>query len=321
LISSARRPQFSAAERRPILVAGNNGQLARCLVEQALARDVQLIAFGRPQLDLTNPESIEHVVAAVQPRAIVNAAACTAVDRAEAEPRFAFAVNCDGAGRLAAAAARLRVPFIHISTDYVFDGSKEGPYREDDIPLPVNAYGRSKLEGETAVLDAYSAALVLRTSWLFSRWGHNFLKMMLSLAENGHVIRVVNDQRGTPTSGYDLAGAILDLETKMNENKDQAGIYHLAAAGETTWHGFAAAILAGWARRGRPVPALKAIATSDDGRTARRPANSCLDCAKINRIFGIRLPSWQACLDATLDASISARAESIGQQGEKLSPH
>src|SRR5207248_10286435 len=106
------------------------------------------------------------------------------------KPRFAFAVNCDGAGRLAAAAARLRVPFIHISTDYVFDGSKEGPYREDDIPLPINAYGRSKLEGETAVLDAYSAALVLRTSWLFSRWGHNFLKMMLSLAENGHVIRV-----------------------------------------------------------------------------------------------------------------------------------
>ena len=169
---------------RPILVAGRSGQLARCLVESAAQRGTRLVAIGRPELDVEDARSIEHAARAVEPSAIVNAAAYTAVDRAESEPERAFAVNRDGAEHLAVEAQRRGVPLIHISTDYVFDGRKSSPYTEEDAALPLGVYGRSKLEGEAAVLNACPAALVLRTSWIYSPYGHNFVKTHAAACRN-----------------------------------------------------------------------------------------------------------------------------------------
>lgn len=300
----------------PLLVAGKSGQLARCLAEEARRRAVPLVALGRPELDLTHPESLARAVAAHAPRAIVNAAAYTAVDKAEAEPALAMAVNRDGAGTLAAAAARQGLPFIHISTDYVFDGRKDAPYREEDAPCPLGAYGRSKLEGETAVRAACPGAVILRTSWLYSPFGQNFVTTMLRLAATRETVRVVDDQHGAPTAAPDLAGAILDLAERlagMDAPSAQAGgLYHLAGTGETTWHGFAAAIFAGWARRGRRVPVLEPIATAQYPTAARRPQNSRLDCSKIARAFGLRLPAWQSSLETCLDELAGAFVEAQG---------
>jgi dTDP-4-dehydrorhamnose reductase len=209
------RAELPMQGHNPILVAGKTGQLARSLAEEAALRGVALVAMERAHLDLTDPGSVERAVAATVPRAIINAAAYTAVDQAEAEPALAFAINRDGPARLAAAAARRDVPFIHLSTDYVFDGMKEGPYREDDAPAPLGVYGRSKLEGERAVRETCPAGVILRTSWLYGRFGRNFVTTMLQLAQTREVVRVVDDQHGALTAAPDLAGAILDLIERM----------------------------------------------------------------------------------------------------------
>ena len=185
---------------RPILIAGRTGQLARALIDLAAEYNVPLVAVGRPQLDLADPASIERVATSIAPRAIINAAAYTAVDRAEAEPALAFAVNRDGAAQLAAAAARLRIPFVHLSTDYVFDGHKVSPYLEDDPLAPLSVYGQSKLAGEEAVREIYPGSLVLRTSWVYGSHGHNFVRTMLHLAATRDVVRVIDDQHGAPTA-------------------------------------------------------------------------------------------------------------------------
>lgn len=298
---------------QPILVAGRTGQLARCLADEARRRGVALLTLGRPELDLTQPELAARIVARHAPRVIVNAAAYTAVDKAEAEPNLAMAVNRDGAGALAAAAAGLGVPFIHVSSDYVFDGRKEAPYREEDAPCPLGAYGRSKLEGETAVRDACPGGVILRTSWVYSPFGQNFVRTMLRLAATREKVQVVDDQHGAPTAAPDLAAAILELAERLSaprtNDRDTGGIYHLAAAGETTWHGFAAAVFAGWARRGHRVPMLEPITTAQYPTPARRPANSRLDCNKLARVFGLRLPTWQSSLERCLDELASAPAE------------
>ena len=287
----------------PILVAGRSGQLARCLVESAAQRGTPLVAVGRPELDVEDARSVEHAVRTVEPSAVVNAAAYTAVDRAESEPARAFSVNRDGAERLAVEAQRLGVPLIQISTDYVFDGRKSSPYTEEDAALPLGVYGRSKLEGEGAVRNACPAALVLRTSWIYSPYGHNFVKTMLRLSETRDHVRVVQDQWGSPTAANDLANAILDILGQLGRGgfSSRASVYHLVAQGETTWHGFASTIFAGWAERGRPVTRLTPIRSAEYPAAARRPANSRLDCGKIERQFGIRLPPWQRSLDACLD--------------------
>jgi dTDP-4-dehydrorhamnose reductase len=203
-----------------------------------------------------------------------------------------------------------------VSTDYVFDGLKASPYREHDVPSPLNAYGRSKLEGERAVCNAYPAALVLRTSWAYSARGHNFARTMLRLAETRDVVRVVDDQHGAPTSTSDVARAILDILAQFDKGNYAArsGIYHLTATGETTWHGFAAAIFDGWARRGGRVPILERIATADYPTPARRPANCRLDCAKIERTFGVRLPLWQLSLDSCLDDLVALAGKEMSQR-------
>jgi dTDP-4-dehydrorhamnose reductase len=288
---------------RPILVAGKSGQLARCLLDSTVLHNVPIVAVGRPELDLESGEGIDRVMAAVGPSAIVNAAAYTAVDRAEAESERAFAVNCDGAALLAAGAARRGIPFIQISTDYVFDGSKRSPYREDDVPAPQNVYGSSKLAGEIAVLKACPGAAVIRTSWVYSPYGNNFVRTMLRLSDEQPVVRIVEDQRGTPTSAADLAVAILAIAEQLRSanGSDDAGIYHLAGDGETSWHGFATAVFASLARRGRRVPTLQAITTAEYPTPTRRPKNSCLDSSKAERIFGVRLPPWRSSLEECLD--------------------
>lgn len=287
---------------RPILVAGKSGQLARCLSDMASRRNVWLAAVGRPDLDLENSAGIDDLIAAIAPSAIINAAAYTAVDRAEAEPDCASKINRDGAAQLAAAAKKRAIPFIHISTDYVFDGDKRSPYQEEDVTAPRNTYGRSKREGEVAVLDAYPRAVVIRTSWLYSPYGHNFVRTMLRLSATQTNVRVVNDQRGTPTSAPDLADGLLDIVQQLGADcgGDTAGIYHLAGQGETTWHGFAEAIFAGLARRGHAVPRLQGITTDEYPTPAYRPQNSCLDSSKTGRVFGVRLAPWQASLETCL---------------------
>src|SRR6266700_4939867 len=288
---------------KPILVAGKSGQLARCLRDLAFLRNVPMVAVGRPELDLENGEGLDRVIDAGEPSAIVNAAAYTAVDRAEAEPERAFAVNCGGAALLADAAARRGIPFIQISTDFVFDGNKRSPYREDDLPAPLNVYGSSKLASEAAVLRACPGAAVIRTSWVYSPYGNNFVRTMLRLSETQAVVRVVHDQYGAPTSAADLASATLAIVERLRSasGSGEAGVYHLAGAGETSWHGFAAAIFASLARRGRRVPKLEAITSAEYPTPARRPADSRLDCSKVERQFGIRLPPWQESVDACLD--------------------
>ena len=289
---------------RPILVAGKSGQLSRSLIDVGEQRAIPVVAVGRPEFDLENAGSIDRVVNAVLPSAIVNAAAYTAVDMAESEPERAFAVNRDGAGRLAATARRLRIPFVHVSTDYVFDGRKASAYCEDDVPFPLGIYGRSKLEGERAVMDANPDALVFRTSWIYSPYGTNFLKTMLRLADTRDVVRVVDDQYGAPTAAIDLGRAIVDALVRVleREARGRAGVYHVTAAGETTWYGFAKAIFAGWRDRGHRIPQLEAITSADYPTRVKRPGNSRLDCEKFQRVFGICLPLWSTSLGPCLDA-------------------
>ena len=293
---------------RPILVAGKSGQLARCLVDVAEQRTLPIIAVGRPECDLEDSGSINRAVHAVLPRAIVNAAGYTAVDRAESEPERAFVVNRDGARRPAATARRLQIPFVHVSTDYVFDGRKSSAYFED---RPLGVYGRSKLEGELAVMDTNPDALVFRTSWVYSPYGTNFLKTVLRLADTRDVVRVVDDQRGAPTAAIDVASTIIDALGQVNGKNAQtrAGVYHVTAAGETTWYGFAKVIFSGWHDRGHRVPVLEPIASADYPSLVERPANSRLDCGKTDRVFGIRMPLWSTSVGACLDVLAASRQD------------
>jgi dTDP-4-dehydrorhamnose reductase len=292
----------------PILVLGKTGQLARCLVDVAAQRALPIIAVGRPECDLEDPGSINRALNAALPRAIVNAAGYTAVDRAESEPERAFVVNRDGARRPAATARRLQIPFVHVSTDYVFDGRKSSAYFED---RPLGVYGRSKLEGELAVMDTNPDALVFRTSWVYSPYGTNFLKTVLRLADTRDVVRVVDDQRGAPTAAIDVASTIIDALSQVNEKNVQAraGVYHVTAAGETTWYGFAKVIFSGWHDRGHRVPVLESITSADYPSRVERPANSRLDCGKTDRVFGIRMPLWSMSVGACLDVLAASRQD------------
>jgi len=236
-----------------ILVTGREGQVAKALLARADAQPETLIvlALGRPELDLTDRTSITRAIAGFSPDLLVNAAAYTTVDKAESEQDAAFAVNRDGAGNAAAAAAAAGIPIIHLSTDYVFDGDGDAPHREDDATGPLGVYGRSKLAGENAVRAANPAHAILRTSWVYAPWGNNFAKTMLRLAGERDVVRVVADQHGAPTYAPDIAAGILAVaETALAEPRGAGwrGVFHMTAAGETTWAGFAEAIFAASAR-------------------------------------------------------------------------
>jgi dTDP-4-dehydrorhamnose reductase len=274
-----------------ILVIGRTGQLAASLAEKASGLpDVELISIGRPEFDLEKASSIGGQISARRPDLVINAAAYTAVDKAEIETERAFAINRDGAAAVARATEMLGVPFVHISTDYVFDGQKPQPYVEVDETAPLNIYGRSKLEGETAVLEEHPHALILRTSWVFSPFGSNFLKTMLKLGTERPMLRVVSDQIGNPTSALDLATAILEISHVLR--RESGGLYHLTGEGSTSWHGFAGFIFKESAKRGGPHPALEAIASAEYKTAAVRPTNSRLDCEAFASRFGVRLRPW-----------------------------
>jgi dTDP-4-dehydrorhamnose reductase len=280
-----------------ILVAGAQGQLAHALLGAARGRDgLHVVAFGRPQLDIADRASVARALDAERPDFVVNAAAYTAVDKAESDSDAAFAVNRDGAGALAAAADAHGCPIIHVSTDYVFDGTKAGPYIETDPTGPMSVYGRSKLAGEAAVSAGTARHVILRTAWVYGPHGHNFLKTMLRLARERPQLRVVADQRGNPTYAPHLAAAILAMAARLAERGGDAqpwGIYHAAGTGQTTWAGFAAAIVEAAAALGVPQVPVVPITTAEYPTPAVRPANSCLDCGKLERVFGLALPPWR----------------------------
>jgi dTDP-4-dehydrorhamnose reductase len=234
---------------------------------------------------------------------VINAAAYTAVDLAESEVGKAFSINRDGAAALADVAWQRNIPFLHLSTDYVFDGAKQDAYDETDIAAPLNAYGASKLAGEAAVLAAHPLATVIRSSWIYSPYGSNFVRTMLQLSETSPTVTVVCDQQGNPTSAFELAAALLQIAERSltGDRRIAAGIFHLTGEGTATWHGFAEAIFDGLSRRGLRTPRLEAIATDEYPFAARRPRNSRLDSSKAERMFGIRLPAWRRSLETCLD--------------------
>jgi len=290
-----------------VLVAGRTGQLAVELMER-LPRDGHVVvAQEAPELDLTDPASIARAVEAANPDAIVNAAAYTAVDKAESQRDLAFAVNATGAGLLAEAAAARGLPFVHVSTDYVFSGAGGAPYAEDAPTGPTGVYGESKLAGERAVLAANPRSAILRTAWVCSPHGANFVKTMLRVGQERPVVSVVADQHGAPTFAADLADAIARILPRLaaaGAGDEAYGVFHLTGLPHATWHGFAEAIFAEAAARGLTTPELRAITTAEYPTPARRPADGRLDCGRIARVHGIQAADWRASLSRCLDALI-----------------
>jgi dTDP-4-dehydrorhamnose reductase len=278
-----------------VLVTGREGQLARGLLEAADGAGVEVAAIGRPELDLADETSVAAVVARERPDVVVNAAAYTAVNRAETEPAVAHAVNALGAEHVANACAANAIPIIHISTDYVFDGTKHGPYLEDDPTGPINVYGRTKLEGEQRVAKACERHLILRTAWVHSPWGVNFVKTMLRLATTRPSIGVVDDQKGSPTYAPHLAAIVLALATRVAADPagTRWGVYHAVGGGETTWFGFAREVFRHAVEQGLPAADVAAIATAAYPTPARRPANSRLNCDRLRLLLGLELPDWR----------------------------
>lgn len=284
-----------------IAVTGQYGQVAASLADRGAAMEVVLL--GRPTLDLLDRDRVLTAIRRARPDVIISAAAYTAVDKAEAEPDLAMRINGDGAGYVAEAAASLRVPLVHLSTDYVFDGALARPYREDDATGPTGAYGRSKLAGEERVLAACPNSAVLRTAWVYSPFGANFVRTMLRLGETREDIGVVADQHGNPTSALDIADALVLIACRLHADPTPKlrGVFHMTGGGEATWADFAEAIFAGAQHHGRNPVRVNRIAAADYPTAAKRPANSRLDNTKLRDAFGISLPDWQDSLSACLD--------------------
>ncbi len=286
-----------------IAATGKTGQVVTCLIERGGAAGHEVIALGRPALDLTDPVSIARALEAAEPDAIVSAAAYTGVDKAESESELAHTVNGQGPGAVAEAAKALGVPLVHVSTDYVFDGTLNRPYIESDSTGPRGVYGASKLAGEQAVLAAYSDnSAVLRVAWVYSPFGANFVKTMLRLAADRDQVSVVADQLGNPTSALDIADGIIQVAANLMSNSDRAlrGVFHMSASGEASWADFAEVIFAASAAQGGPSARVRRIATVDYPTPAARPANSRLDCSLIARIHGVALPNWRGSLDTVI---------------------
>lgn len=286
-----------------ILLAGKNGQVGWEL-QRTLATLGNVIALDRHDMDLANPDSIRRAVRDHKPNLIVNAAAYTAVDKAEEEPDLAMANNGTAPGILAEEAKRLGAALIHYSTDYVFDGNKNVPYSEDDAPNPLNVYGKTKLAGELAIQAVGAPHLIFRTSWVYGVRGKNFFMTILRLAKERNELRVVNDQIGAPTWSCMIAEATAQILAQIHSRpasfpqlfKDISGIYHLTAGGQTSWFGFAKAILTHCYSSAASVPRLTPIGTEEYPTPAKRPKNSVLSNAKLNHKFGLIMPDWEISL-------------------------
>jgi dTDP-4-dehydrorhamnose reductase len=298
-----------SGDLRTILVFGAGGQVGRELMRRPTPPGFAVIGLAHREADIADGENIARVVRQHRPDVIVNAAAYTAVDKAESDIAAAAAANEVGPRHLAAAAQAAGAVLVHLSTDYVFDGTKADAYVEDDPVAPVSVYGRSKEAGERAVRETMPRHLVLRTAWVYAAHGHNFLRTMVRLARERDLVRVVADQHGTPTSAADIADAIFAIVAKLDEAAAPFGTFHLTNSGRTTWHGFAQAIFAGLDRKGHRLPRLEAITAAEYPTPARRPAMSVLDCGKIERSYGIRLRAWETAVADVLEAQLAAEME------------
>jgi dTDP-4-dehydrorhamnose reductase len=300
------------ANRRLLLVFGHNGQVATALRETALPAGWSVRTVGRAEADITDADAVERMVALSGAALVINAAAYTAVDRAENEPELAFAVNRDGAAHVANACARAGLPLIHISTDYVFDGKAAGhAYRESDPVNPLSAYGVSKVAGENAVRAATPRHAIVRTSWIYGPHGHNFVRTMLRLCEERPELGIVDDQYGSPTAAADVAAALVAmakriLETPAGQGEKLFGTFHFSGTGWTTWYGFAHEIFALARVHGHGMPGLRPIATVDYPTPAVRPDNSVLNCHHLAEVYGITAPSWRSSLEVCINRLCAA---------------
>lgn len=296
-----------------VLVIGREGQLARELARARWPAGWSATCTGRPDIDLRLPDKAANAVAASAPDVVVNAAAYTDVERAESEPDLALLINATGPAAVAEACARIGAPFLTVSTDYVFDGRKPGPYAEDDAVNPIGAYGRSKAEGEALVRSAAPRHLILRTSWLFSPFGTNFVRTMMRLGGERPSLRIVADQHGCPTSAGDLAHTIVALCVAIRSDKPHFGTYHAANSGATSWYEMAKAIFDGLAVHGERVPEqVVPIAAAEYPAKAARPANSVLDCSRLESSFGIVMRPWRAALAECVNELAGQKQRSAG---------
>lgn len=289
-----------------IAVTGKQGQVVKSLVERA-NENVVVIPVGRPEIDLMNPEGISKAFEVLAPDVIVNAAAYTMVDKAEQEPEHAQRINADGAESVAKAANSLGVPLVHLSTDYVFSGALDRPYREDDAVDPQGVYGRAKLEGERRVASQNHNHVILRTAWVYSPFGSNFVRTMLRLGAERAEIGVVADQIGNPTSALDIADAIVAVADRLvqDPSPELRGTFHMSGVGAASWADFAEEIFKCASSLGRPPVTVRRIQTADYPTPAKRPANSRLDNGKLNRRYGVVLPDWRVSLVPCVERLLS----------------
>ena len=278
-----------------ILVTGRNGQVAQSMLHST-QEGVEIVALGRPELDITDKTSIAKAVQVYKPDIVVNAAAYTAVDKAETEIQEAFAVNRDGAKNVAEVGQDNGLPIIHISTDYVFNGQNENGYKEDDAPGPLNVYGLSKLEGEWGVMEANPNHIILRTAWVYSQFGNNFVKTMIRLAQTHDEINVVSDQWGTPTSADFIADNIIAISKQVTSKiptQNWRGIFHLVPDGKTNWADFAREIFSVTKKTGEKICNIRSISSSEYRTSATRPKNSLLNNEKIRSTFNLEIVEWK----------------------------
>jgi dTDP-4-dehydrorhamnose reductase len=286
-------------ERLKVLVLGRDGQVARSIAESAADfPDLELVFTSRAEADLSSSGSVAAAIAASRPGLVINAAAYTAVDKAEEEPSLAFRVNAEGAGEAAAAARDVGATFVQLSTDYVFDGRATQPYDEDAPVNPLSVYGRSKLAGEEAVRAANPDHLILRTAWVYSPFGRNFVKSMMEAAREREMLTVVADQHGSPTSALDLADAILSIAGRGALSGET---YHLAGSGSASWFELASEVMTHCARLGLPAAKVQSIRTADWPTRAARPSYAVLDCTKAELDLGVRLPDWRQSVARTVE--------------------
>lgn len=286
------------------LVFGAGGQVGRALVEAAPAAGWRVRGLARADVDILDIAAVAAAASVDSPDAIVNAAAFTAVDRAESDEALAMRVNAEAPGAMAAVAAAAGIPFVHLSTDYVFDGASRVPYKEADPVSPLNAYGRSKRAGEIAAYRAGGRCVILRTSWVFAPWGNNFVRTILRLARERPELRIVEDQRGAPTPAEDIARTIYRILDRLRSEDvaGRTGLFHYQGRPPTSWAGFAEAVLDEAAALGHPRPPVVRIATADYPTPAARPANGILDCARIARDFDVTPPDWRPALARAVQA-------------------
>ncbi len=280
-----------------LLVTGAGGMTGSKVALQASSKGWDCVAYTRADLDVSDRSAVENTVSRLKPDVIINAAGYTAVDAAESNPDEAMTINAAGAGNIALAAKRNDAMIIHISTDYVFDGTCDRPYRPADATSPINAYGETKLAGEIAVREAGGRHSIVRTSWVYSHDGKNFVRTMLRAAQERAEIRVVNDQHGRPTSATDLAAALLRVAEEMWKDRNVSGTFHFANSGATTWFDFAVKI---FELRGGSMPIVTPIATEQFPTPARRPRRSVLDTTSFEQTFGVTPRSWQTALAETM---------------------